>query len=247
MYYSATTNGSAKEIEAMKLFLAIIAHEVKNTCGAIPALCDFVSKGKSPELHLHAAKVAATNTVTLVDNLLSSIKLMDGSILIEPEMEFVEFGKWITPIVNRSTIYDLNTERKLILNIPDYLQFCPIYTDKNLTEQLLRNLIVNAIKYSFYGTAIEIWCDCIGHTLIINVNNYGTPIPADKVTTIFQPFTQLQKGSAGSGLGLFISKLFTEALGGTITASSSSTTNLTSFTVTIPDCISIGKEAQIRA
>lgn len=242
-----TPTMAAKQIETLQLYMAVIAHEVKNTVGAIPGLCEFVEKGLNPELHLRAAKLAATSTVELVDNLMTSIKLINGAIAVIPQMALIEVGQWLASIVNRSRFYDLNTNRKLKLSIPEELQFAQILTDNKLTAQVLRNLIINAIKFSYTGTVIEVGCYNTDTALVITVSNYGAPIPSEKVAHIFQPFTQLQKGEVGSGLGLYISKLFAEALGGSLTATSSAITNLTTFTVTIPDCIGFTKEVKIRA
>src|SRR6185503_18085756 len=86
-------------------------------------------------------------------------------------------------------------------------------------EQVLINLITNAIKYSPGGGKVLVRADAKNGWASVSVQDEGIGIPADKVGTIFEPFRRIapaSAGIAGSGLGLAVSKRIVESHGGRI-------------------------------
>lgn len=104
---------------------------------------------------------------------------------------------------------------------PDLL---PIYVDGVQIQQVLINLLDNAIKFSSAESPIEITADSAGETLDVCVSNTGDGIPAAELDRIFDRFYRVQSGRSpvpqGSGLGLAICKGIVEAHGGQILAQS---------------------------
>jgi signal transduction histidine kinase len=90
-------------------------------------------------------------------------------------------------------------------------------------QQIVLNLLANAIKFTDRRGSITLDCGLEADTIAIHVVDTGPGIPADKLDAIFQPFVQLKsKGSvtAGTGLGLPISRKLATAMGGSLNATS---------------------------
>ena len=90
-------------------------------------------------------------------------------------------------------------------------------------QQILLNLLANAIKFTPRGGAIRLECAGDFEHVAIRVVDSGIGIPADKLEAVFEPFVQIRdKNSSGSGtgLGLAISRRLAIAMGGSLTAMS---------------------------
>jgi signal transduction histidine kinase len=84
--------------------------------------------------------------------------------------------------------------------------------------QVFVNLLANAVKFSPRGGQVEVrWWRDEGYA-VTQISDQGPGIPADKLATIFEPFTQLDSSTTrqhgGAGLGLTISQRIVQALGG---------------------------------
>jgi signal transduction histidine kinase len=109
-------------------------------------------------------------------------------------------------------------------------------------QQILLNLISNAIKFTPNGGEIRVDCvDCSddgrGARVQIDVRDTGPGIPADKLERIFEPFVQLDskhtRAHEGAGLGLAISRDLARAMGGDLTVRSGLGVG-TTFSLTLP-------------
>lgn len=111
--------------------------------------------------------------------------------------------------------------------------------DPNRFQQVLSNLLINAAKYSERGTPVTLSARRDSETMIVEVKNFGRPIPPESLQVIFNPLVQLSaKGSQSHpstslGLGLFIAREIVEEHGGTIEVASSESDG-TVFTVRLP-------------
>ena len=91
-------------------------------------------------------------------------------------------------------------------------------------EQVLVNLLANAVKFSPHGGRVGVRWWREGDAAVIEVADAGAGIPADKLAVIFEPFRQLDSSTTrehgGAGLGLSISQRIVKAFGGTLWAES---------------------------
>ncbi len=90
-------------------------------------------------------------------------------------------------------------------------------------QQIVLNLLANAIKFTDRGGRITLLCELEPEVVAIRVSDTGKGIPADKLEAIFEPFVQLKpKGAVtnGTGLGLPISRRLATAMGGSLSAAS---------------------------
>ncbi len=98
-----------------------------------------------------------------------------------------------------------------------------VQADPALLEQVLVNLLDNALKYAPEGSRIAIAARREGDNVMLSVADEGVGIAPDELTAVFDSFFRAGRGdrvAPGTGLGLAIAKAFTEAMGGTIHAQS---------------------------
>jgi signal transduction histidine kinase len=98
-----------------------------------------------------------------------------------------------------------------------------VHADAGKVQQILLNLLANAIKFTDRGGAISLQCELEPDAVAIRVTDTGKGIPADKLDAVFEPFVQLKpRGAAtsGTGLGLPISRRLATAMGGSLGAQS---------------------------
>jgi two-component system sensor histidine kinase KdpD len=98
-----------------------------------------------------------------------------------------------------------------------------VLADPALLEQILVNILDNAVKYAPEGSRIAISARRSASKIAISVADEGVGIPAEELPHIFDSFFRATRGdrvAPGTGLGLAIAKAFTEAMGGSIRAQS---------------------------
>jgi signal transduction histidine kinase len=98
------------------------------------------------------------------------------------------------------------------------------WADAEKTRQILLNLLSNAIKFTEPGGTIAISCIDRGDTVSVVVKDTGLGIPADRLSSVFEPFVQLERrltsNHEGTGLGLAISRDLARGIGGELSARS---------------------------
>jgi PAS domain S-box-containing protein len=109
--------------------------------------------------------------------------------------------------------------------------------DRVKFEQILLNLVSNAVKFTPAGGRVTVSCEQRGEWAVIAVTDTGPGVPAEKQSAIFEPFVQLGRsltsGHEGTGLGLSISRDLARAMGGDVVVASEAGRGAT-FTVTLP-------------
>jgi PAS domain S-box-containing protein len=97
------------------------------------------------------------------------------------------------------------------------------YADPAKVQQIVLNLLANALKFTPSGGHISLDCGRDGSSVAIRVSDSGVGIPGEKLEEVFAPLTQIQNNDGathGTGLGLSISRRLAAEMGGTLTASS---------------------------
>jgi signal transduction histidine kinase len=114
------------------------------------------------------------------------------------------------------------------------------WADRSKVDQILLNILSNAVKYTNAGGRITIWCsreDASSPRVAVSVLDTGLGIPEDKLESIFEPFVQIGRSFTstheGTGLGLAISRDLARAMGGDLTVISRVNQGST-FTLTLP-------------
>ena len=118
---------------------------------------------------------------------------------------------------------------------------CPadllVRADRTKAEQILLNLISNAVKFTAAGGTVHVSCNVQGERVDIIVRDTGVGIPEDKLSAIFEPFVQLGRSLSnmreGTGLGLSISRELARAMQGDVNVASEVDQGST-FTLSLP-------------
>ena len=117
-----------------------------------------------------------------------------------------------------------------------------VYADESRIEQVLYNLVGNAVKYTARGSII-LRSSEEGGAIKVSISDTGPGIPPDQLEAVFAPFGQVEDsasdGESGSGLGLTIARRLVELHGGTLTVESTPGQGST-FAFTIPDGVPEG-------
>ena len=239
-----TKNAALQEMDQLKNeFLANTSHELKTPLNGIIGIAESLIDGATGELSQSTASnlsliVSSGKRLTqLVNDLLdfSALKHKQINLRIKPVgmREITE----VVLLLSRPLVGNKNLQ--LINQVSSYSP--PVDADENRVQQILYNLVGNAIKFTERGT-IKVSAEVVNFYLKITVCDTGIGIPADKLERIFEAFEQgngsINRKYGGVGLGLAVTKKLVQLHGGDINVES--TPNLGSrFSFTLP--ISTGK------
>jgi len=124
-------------------------------------------------------------------------------------------------------------EDRVVLNLPDASEgaVLEVFHDPQKMQRSLTNLVKNALEHDPGKVTVSVEAGDSG--VEVSVQNFGEPIPVDRLDTIFEKFNTTKRDKKGTGLGTTIAKLFVEAHGGSLKVRSSEEEG-TVFTISIP-------------
>ncbi len=241
----AAINLKVHELEATgrykSEFLANMSHELRTPLNSILVLARILKDNKGGNLSDDQLKYAGVifnagnDLLTLINDILDLAKIESGKMeLINDEVEIR------TVLSDMEMLFNEVAAGKRIMfttqtgNIPE-----KIYTDKTRLEQIIKNMLSNAFKFTPDGgrIAINVNAGSLPGTIDFTIKDNGIGIATDKQKVIFQAFQQADGSTSrkygGTGLGLSISRELTALLGGTITVKSEPGKG-SEFTLTIP-------------
>lgn len=211
--------------EERNRILGVAAHDLRNPLGVIKAYAEFLMNetGDLSEVQDH-----------FVGQILASSDLMQN--LVEGLLQFSTVGLSKLTIdrklLNLEGLIEGNvaTNRMLAAASGHEIQLTcenmpgEVIADPTKIEQVLNNLIGNAIRFSEPATTIEVVAVGTDEGAEITITDHGIGISAERLETIFEPFVTSRKGSLdggnGAGLGLAIVKRIVEGHGGVIEVTS---------------------------
>lgn len=169
---------------------------------------------------------------SLVENILSLTRLRDGNININKQPEALEeiIGSAVGRIKKRYAGIKIN------VTVPDKLVLVPV--DAKLIEQVLLNLLDNAVKYAGEQAEIVIEVAFEGNYAVVSVSDNGMGLRTQDIPNLFKLFykgkARTAAGNKGVGLGLAICETAIAAHGGTITADNRKNIKGAVFRFTLP-------------
>ena len=232
----AATVDRLTELDAMKTdFVAITSHELRTPLAGIRGFVDMLLRrgaDLSVAEQLEYLGIVQTQTerlIHLVDDLLVVSRVEGGALVLEPED--VQIRPLLAQVVAGLGESGGRIELEEMAGAPSTLTI-----DPNRLIQILTNLAHNAVKFSPDDVPVRIrWSAPADGTIVFEVIDRGAGIPPDEQALIFERFRQRgdhRSHAEGFGLGLYITKLLTEAMGGWLTLTSSP--EGTTFAVTLP-------------
>jgi PAS domain S-box-containing protein len=218
-------------------FLAILGHELRNPLAAINnAVQLLLPPGR--EEHLQWSKEVidrqAKQLGRLIDDLLDIARIAQGKIQLRREP--TDLGPIVTGAVE--TVRPLIEEKRhelSVLNAPSRLR---LDADPSKLEQILANLLTNAVKYTDPGGRIRLTTRREGTNAVITVSDTGIGIEPEVLPKVFDLFTQVQEGhdrsQGGLGIGLTVVRSLVEMQGGEVSARSEGRGKGSEFTIKLP-------------
>lgn len=203
-------------------FLGMAAHDLRNPLAVIQGysqmLLEKFSKTQEdkPLLMLESIKRSSSFMLALINDLLDVSVIESGIVNLHlSRFNLLSLVEEIIPLANK-----LAVEKKINLERKGESSPIEIYCDQNKIEQVLMNLLTNAIKFSNPGSNIEISFSPTETEVLIAVKDQGAGIPDEEKSKLFKPFTKTSVkatgGEASTGLGLAIVKKIIEAHHGKI-------------------------------
>lgn len=236
------TNKKLERLERLKSeFISIVSHELRTPLTAIKNSMDIILSGKAGGLtdamdkFMNMGRRNVTRLAGIINDLLDLSKIEAGkmdfkfeTINIEPVIEYV-----------KSSLEEMAKEKNLVLKTKIEDNCAEIYADLHRLEQVLTNLVSNAIKFTPESGQIEIRTSLVdakeinyveifneelkqlhGKYLLVCVKDNGIGIAQENLAHVFDKFAQIENSLSrkvgGSGLGLPITRQLIEAHNGRI-------------------------------
>ena len=224
--------------QSQNMFLAILGHDLRNPLGTVVTGSSFLMQAIDipPKYVLVATRMfnSAKRMSKLINDLIDftrthlgpgiPIRVKQGSVVAVCE-----------EVVNELRTF--HPEQLIELQVPAQLD---AIFDESRIAQVLSNLIGNAIQYGNPDVPVTVKVTASEADMTIAVNNRGKTIPADKLSSVFDPMVRIAANVGNDytertslGIGLFISRELVHAHGGNIALASTAAEG-TTFTITMP-------------
>jgi PAS domain S-box-containing protein len=205
-------------------FLAILSHELRNPLAAILNAIQLFHLAKEPDPVQEKARGIMERQIGqlihLVDDLLETTRLATGAVILR--LERCDGRELIRRAIEGSAHAFSEQGHRLSVSIPPG----PIWLDVDPAriEQVVNNLLVNAIKYTDHGGRIDVSVRQEGAEMVMRVRDSGIGISPELLPRVFDLFTQadrsLVRSQGGLGIGLTIVQRLVKMHGGTVEAAS---------------------------
>ncbi len=215
------------------LFFAMMNHELRNALTGVYGWAERLVRRKTPEAAEQAALEVyegTERTITLLNNFLDLSWLDAGK--VRPVWRAVEPAAAVQRAL--TGFAPAAEEKRISFNVDEPVALAPFETDPVRLQQILVNLLSNAVRHSPSGGSIRVVLRSEGHGIEFVVQDEGPGIPVEVQERIFEPFERFDPHSgAGTGLGLPVSRRLAEVLGGRLTVASEPG-NGAVFTLSLP-------------
>jgi signal transduction histidine kinase len=227
-------------------FLGMAAHDLRTPLGVILTYAEFLESEAfevlTEEQRDFITRIKGTSEFMLriVSNLLDVAAIESGNLKLD--LQFADLVSVIQRTVTLNRVLAAKKEITVDLSIQEVS--ARLVIDSGKIEQVLNNLIGNAVKFSHRGTSIQVSLTLDPHYATVIVQDHGQGIPAEDVAKLFKAFGKGSvRGTAGekcTGLGLAICHRIVEGHGGRIWVESTAGRGA-SFFFTLPLAMKEGR------
>ncbi len=219
-------------------FLALLSHELRTPLTSILGWSQMLTDGNLDEVESkHALEIIVRNARAqnqLIDDLLDVSRIITGKLRLD--VQPVELGPMIEAVVDG--VRPAADARHIYLQTTLDPLISPISGDPDRLQQIIWNLLTNAIKFTPKGGSVQVRLERIDSQVELTISDTGQGIDAELLPYVFDRFRQSDSSSTrrhgGLGLGLSIVRQLVELHGGTVTAESPGEGEGTTFKVILP-------------
>ena len=208
----------AEELDRLKsAFLANMSHEIRTPLNAIVGFSSLlIDTVETTDEQKEYADIIQTNSellLQLISDVLDVSRLESGKLLFK-----YEWCELVNHCQNMITLTRKNRTRDIDVRLQMPKEPYMLYTDPLRLQQVIINLLNNALKFTPDGGSITLnyEIDEEDQCMLFSVTDTGSGIPEDKQELVFQRFEKLNEFVQGTGLGLAICKLTIQRMGGDI-------------------------------
>lgn len=198
-----------KELEQLKdEFISIASHELKTPITTIKGFTEIMLKQSEKEKkktfinYLTKMNYQVDRTTVLVNELLDVSKIQSGKLDLKKEV--IEYSSFVREIVE--DLQQITTTHSIIFS--NSVGKALVNIDKYRLNQVISNLITNAVKYSPQADKVQVNLTKKGDKVMLAVKDYGIGISKKDLAYVFDRFfqakTQIRQSASGLGLGLYI-------------------------------------------
>jgi signal transduction histidine kinase/CheY-like chemotaxis protein len=226
-----------RAIESRDEFLAMLGHELRNPLGAIRLAAELLAKPADEAQRTKQRVIIDRQTrhlARLVDDLLDVARVTYGKVTLRREPLSVAevlrtcFQAFEPAAKTHQLAYALHVDDRGSL----------VSADRDRLQQIIGNLLTNAIKYTPPGGSIQVELGCTDTECVLRVIDSGVGIAADMLPNVFELFSQadrsLDRSRGGMGLGLTLVRNLLRLHGGTVEAFSAGVGQGSEFCVRLP-------------
>jgi two-component system, OmpR family, sensor kinase len=203
-------------------FVGMAAHDLRTPLGVVLSYSRFLERDigdvltDEQEMFLNTIREMSAFMLRIIDDLLDVSAIESGRLSLE--MEECDIASLVRKNVQLNRT--LAGSKDISIEYEEVEAPASFLCDPNKVEQVLNNLVSNAIKFSKKGTAVRILLRGETDGVSVSVADEGQGIPADEIPRLFKPFgtTSVRgtEGEASTGLGLAIVRRIVEGHGGTV-------------------------------
>jgi PAS domain S-box-containing protein len=220
-------------------FLTAMSHELRTPLNAIGGYTELLILGLGGPItaeqtdYLERIRRSQQHLMGIISDLLNFSRIEAGHLTYDiSQLSLIQVIDGVVPLVEAQAIAK---GVKVIIDPPE--GDCVALGDRSKVDQILLNLLTNAVKFNNNGGTITTRCSVDETTASISVTDTGIGIPTDKLEAIFEPFVQLGRSLSsaheGTGLGLAISRDLARAMSGNLSVVSTPRAGST-FTLILP-------------
>jgi signal transduction histidine kinase len=223
--------------QSRQTFLAILGHDLRSPLSSIQMAAQLVLESEALHAqHLDFAAIIKRNALTMKRMIKDLLEYASGELGRKLPIKRTDANMGS---VCQAALAEVQTALPDIIFNFEVSGNLDGFFDEARFQQVLSNLLNNAVKHSKPGMPITVSARRESETVIVQVKNFGIPIPPESLQVIFNPLVQLSNNGTSSarstslGLGLFIAREIVEGHNGTIEVNSSEEDG-TVFTISLP-------------
>ncbi len=212
--------------KAKNEFLAVMSHELRTPLNAIGGYAQLIELGirgpitEAQRADIERIKRSQAYLLSLINDVLNFAKIEAGHLQVS--LSDIPLAEMVSG--TRDFVEPQLKARELRFTTSVCGDHVRVHADAEKVQQILINLLSNALKFTPPGGSISLVCDVTDGVVTVTVRDTGSGIATDKLDTIFEPFVQVdrryKREQEGIGLGLAISRELARAMGGDLTVRS---------------------------